>query len=249
VLERLLDDEGFEVRAVPTAGGNGCQVEDRRSGDLTCLADVPPTSLDRHELDNLHNNFLAASLECGMAVLTGTPSPDVMNPEVYHRVAADLTALGVPVVADLSGEPLTAALEGGLAVLKVSDEDLVKSGRAESEDLSDVVPAVEELCDRVASLLVLTRGGDPALAWSEGRVLEVAAPSLEPLHHRGAGDSMTAGIAAALSCGAAVEDALRIGAAAGVVNVTRHGLATGRLETIEQIVDRVEVRAWDGNEG
>jgi 1-phosphofructokinase len=57
---------------------------------------------------------------------------------------------------------------------------------------------------------------------------------------------MTAGIAAALGCGAEVEDALRLGAAAGVVNVKRHGLATGRLETIEQVCERVRIDSWEG---
>ena len=245
VLRQMLEDEDFDVRPVPTAGGNGCYIEDRRTGELTCVADVPPTSLDRHELDDLHNNFLAAALECGTAVLTGTAAPQVVDAEVYRRAAADLAALGVPVVADLSGDALSAALEGGLSVLKVSDEDLVESGRADSDDLSDVVDAVEALCDQVDTLVVLTRGSDPALAWTKGQRLKITAPALHPLHHRGAGDSMTAAIAACLAAGGEVEEALRLGAAAGVVNVTRHGLATGQLATIQQVAERVSVEEWE----
>lgn len=246
VLEHLITEEGTELRAVASAGGNGCYVEDRRSGELECLVDVPPTTLDRHELDDLHNNLLAAAMESGMAVLTGTAGPDVLDPDVYRRAAADMAAVGIPVVADLSGEALTAALEGRLSVLKVSDEDLVGSGRASSEDLDDVVPAVEELTDRVDAMVVLTRGADPALAWLDGRVVEVRAPSLRPLHHRGAGDSMTAGIAAALARGKGHEEALCLGTAAGVVNVTRHGLATGQRDTIEQVLGHVEIVPWEG---
>lgn len=245
VLEHLLIEEGTELRAVATAGGNGCYVEDRRSGELECVVDVPPTRLDRHELDNLHNNLLAAAMEAGLAVLTGPAAPDVLDPDVYRRASADLAAVGVPVVADLSGEALTAAVEGRLDVLKVSDEDLVDSGRADSADLEDVVPAVEKLTGQVDGMVVLTRGADPALVWLDDRVLEVRAPSLRPLHHRGAGDSLTAGIAAALAQGRGHEEALRLGTAAGVVNVTRHGLATGQRDAIEQVLGHVEILPWE----
>ncbi len=53
---------------------------------------------------------------------------------------------------------------------------------------------------------------------------------------------MTAGIAVALARGEDAEQALRRGAAAGAVNVTRHGLASGRRETIDRLTERVEVR-------
>src|SRR5512144_497842 len=58
VLETLLQRDRTDLRSVRTAGGNGCYVEDRRSGELHCVADVPPAPLDRHEQDDLHNNIL-----------------------------------------------------------------------------------------------------------------------------------------------------------------------------------------------
>lgn len=38
-----------------------------------------------------------------------------------------------------------------------------------------------------------------------------------------------------------METALRIGAAAGAVNITRHGLGTGRGEIIRELAGRVEL--------
>jgi 1-phosphofructokinase len=63
---------------------------------------------------------------------------------------------------------------------------------------------------------------------------------------RGAGDSMTAAIAAALARGDGWEDALRLGAAAGSLNVTRSGLATGRRREIEMLARHVDLRPLDG---
>ena len=51
---------------------------------------------------------------------------------------------------------------------------------------------------------------------------------------------------AALAVGAAwklpFEDSLRLAAAAGALNVSRHGLGTGRRDAIEEIAARVDVR-------
>ena len=74
----------------------------------------------------------------------------------------------------------------------------------------------------------MTRAEEPALALIDGDVVSVEPPRLEAADHRGAGDSLTAGVAATLARGGDLIDGLRIGAAAGAINVTRRGLATGQ---------------------
>ncbi len=51
-----------------------------------------------------------------------------LPPDHYRRLTTDLRANGKAVVADLCGEPLSGALEGGLTVLKVSHEELMADG-------------------------------------------------------------------------------------------------------------------------
>jgi fructose-1-phosphate kinase PfkB-like protein len=55
------------------------------------------------------------------------------------------------------------------------------------------------------------------------------------------GGSLTAGIAAGLARGADMEDALRLGAAAGALNVTRRGLGTGSRHDIENMARLIQV--------
>ncbi|WP_323754839.1 PfkB family carbohydrate kinase [Rhodococcus rhodochrous] len=176
-------------------------------------------------------------------------SPLVRQPLTGDR-AVDLArmfkALGIPVVADLSGPTLGSALEGGVTVLKVSHEDLIEDGRAKSEDLDDLIEAMHRLHDEGAASVVISRAGDPAIALDNGTVWEVEAPSVQTVDHHGAGDSMTAGIASAYAAGAKFEDALRLGAAAGAVNVTRRGLATGHRGAVEKMAEKVEVRKVKG---
>lgn len=64
---------------------------------------------------------------------------------------------------------------------------------------------------------------------------------MQRVDHRGAGDSMTAGLAAGVARALPWADALRLGAAAGALNVTRHGLATGERSAIDALAERTQV--------
>ena len=78
--------------------------------------------------------------------------------------------------------------------------------------------------------VIVSRAEEPALALLEDRLVQIIGPEFERVDHRGAGDSMTAAIAAALARQQDIETALRLGAAAGALNTTRHGLATGERD-------------------
>ena len=52
---------------------------------------------------------------------------------------------------------------------------------------------------------------------------------------------MTAGVAAVLAKGGDMYDAVRTGAAAGALNVTRHGLGTGHLDAVQVLTERVKL--------
>jgi 1-phosphofructokinase len=192
-------------------------------------------------LDDLCNAALVAGLESDVVVLGGPDDPRVLAPGIYRRLAADLGTGDVPVVADLSGPFLSEAVAGGVTVAKASHEDLVADGRAASVELADLRKAATALAEEGAGDVVLTRADEPALALVDGRLLEVRVPALQRVDHRGAGDAMTAGIAAALARGQGMAAGLRLGAAAGALNATRHGLATGEPGLIHRMAERVIV--------
>jgi 1-phosphofructokinase len=245
VLEPLIAAEGVRVRPGAGTSGNGAYVHDRRGGERDAVADMAPLRLSRHEVDELYSATFACGLAADVTVLGGSSAPDVVPADVFRRIAADLGSVGKPVVADLSGEELTAAVQGGVTVLKVSHEDLVEDGLASSAEPKVLVDTMHDLVDAGARTAVVSRAGDPTFVLADGDLVEVVAPEMQRVDHRGAGDSMTAGIAAALAHGRQTTEALRLGAAAGAANVTRRGLATGRREAIEQLAEHIVVRPLD----
>ena len=245
VLGPLIAAEGVELRTVPRPTPSGWYVHDRRDGERVEIAQNPGEPLARHELDELYSLALAEGLRAEINVLSGPADPSVVPPDVYRRLAADLASNGARVVADLSGEHLTAVLAGGVSFLKVSHEELVDDGRADDDGVDALIEAMRKLQTEGAQSLIVTRAEEPSLALLDGDLVEVALPRLEATDTRGAGDSMTAGVSAVLARGGDLTDAVRTGAAAGALNVTRHGLGSGRADAIAELVKRVRIDPMD----
>lgn len=242
VLKTLINAEGLKLCQGPTTTGNGVSIHDRREGEPALLAKTEPAELARHEVDDLFSAALASGMATNISVLAGPMNPSAVPPDLYRRLAADLGATGRTVVADLSGEPLTAALQGGVSVIKVSHEDLIEDGRAADEEVSSLAQAMRDMAAEGAHRVVVSRGAGSTLALVDGSLLEILGPELERVDHHGAGDSMTAGIAAALATGEDMHRALRLGAGAGTSNITRRGLATGQRALVEELAERMTVR-------
>jgi 1-phosphofructokinase len=242
VVADLLKREGVTLRSVPMKGDSGTYIHDRRDGERRIALEAPPPALGRHVLDQLFSITLAAGLEAGVAVVAGTQASTVVRPKTYERLVADLAQTGVHVVVDVSGDLLRPALAGRPAMLKISHEELIADGWARDGSLPEVASSIHALQREGATDVVVSRAEEPAVASVGGELVEVVVPELRVVDHRGAGDSMTAGLAIGAIRGLPAHETLALAAAAGALNVTRHGLASGHDETIAQLALRVQIR-------
>jgi 1-phosphofructokinase len=242
VLQPLIEAEGIDLQVVSGHSGNGVYVHDRRGGKRIVLAESPGDPVPRHDLDELYGLALTEGLRTDISLLSGPASERVVDTDTYRRLASDLSRNGVRVMADLSGAYLSCVLEGGVSFLKVSHDELVRDGRAADDSDAELIRAIRDLHEQGAEAIVVSRADRPALALLEDGLVEVVLPKLEAADPRGAGDSMTAGAAAVLAGGGDLATAIRTGAAAGALNVTRRGLGTGRVDVIQRLMERVALR-------
>ena len=241
-VKQMLDTGGLTIRAVNSATGNGSYVYDLRGEDRETVAHMEPEPLSRHELDDLYGTALVEALEADVLVVTGAEPANVMPSRFFRRLVADIRAAGRTVVADLSGAAAAAAVEAGLNLLKISHEEMLDAGLVERDDVTDLQSAAERIvAEHGVEAVVVSRAEKPALLVTEEGSRLVVGPVVSPLEHRGAGDSMTAGIAVGLGRGWSIEEAVRLGAAAGTLNVTRRGLGTGRREQIERFAGQIDI--------
>lgn len=237
----LMGQFGMDVSPIEIAHPSPVVISDRRSGEREAIAESPGVALERHEIDDVYGRFLDRSINTGVCVVTGQ-SQEILPARFYRRLGHDLGVSDVAVVADFHGPELWDFLDGGpVDVLKVSDEDLQGDGLLDEPDHASMTDAIAELLEAGARSVVLSQQDRPTLASIDDRWYEARGPELDPADHRGAGDSMTAGLATAVLRGLGAEETLRLACAAGAANVTRHGLGSADDELIPGLVEKVEV--------
>jgi 1-phosphofructokinase len=243
VVRHLLEDDGVEVHAVEREGRGAAYVHDRRSGEREVVAELPGDPLSRHDLDELYAVVLREAMVADLVLLSGPSNDGILPDDVYRRLTADLSAAGRPVVVDLAGTRLAAALHGGVRLAKVSDAELLEAGEVKGGSVPEILAAARRIRDGGAESVVVSRAGQSTLLVDGDAALAVQVPVMEEVDSRGAGDSFTAALVSALVEGDELRDAVGLGVAAGALNVTRHGLGTGDAEAIRRLREQVEVHA------
>ena len=153
-----------------------------------------------------------------------------------------MSEIGALVIADLHGEQLDGFLtRGTIAVLKVSDLDLIDDGIICDRSEASTRKALEHFADKKIEWLVLSKAERGALMSVNRSIYQSRPPKLEVVDEIGAGDSMTAALVVARLQGLGPEAALRLACAAGTANVTRHGLASAPAELIRELADEIAV--------
>ncbi len=198
----------------------------------------PGAGVTREDIDRLRARVGERLDGARLLVLSGSLPPGMgpADAAALLRLARDRR---VPVLLDAEGEVLRAAL--------AENPDVVKPNLAEAAGLlgrplagrDDALRAARE----IGGSVVITLGGDGAVAVRDGRAWSVVPPREAVIRAIGAGDSFAAGLAVGLVRGAPFPEALRLAAAAGAATSLHPGTGLGRRDDVDRLLPAVRVDA------
>lgn len=137
-----------------------------------------------------------------------------------------------------------APFEAQAAQTMLAQIDLLVLNQVEAEQLSSALGT--RLEDIPVPAVLVTRGADGA-AWYDHRskdIIEMPAFCVTPVDTTGAGDCFIGYVSAGLDQGLSPKEALRLGAAASALQVTRHGTADA-MPTRAEVDDYLAAHAKD----
>lgn len=166
--------------------------------------------------------------DLGQAVVVASGSlPPGVPLDFYQRVADLCEELNATLLLDTSGGGLR-NVDSGVFLLKPSARELREyADRPLNTEAEQVAVALEIVARGIARHVLVSMGADGAVLVSEGRAQRFAAVPIPPGGSGvGAGDAMVAGVAVGMIRGWPVEQAVRLGIAAGSATLLTPGNAT-----------------------
>ncbi|WP_018912991.1 1-phosphofructokinase family hexose kinase [Thiomonas sp. FB-6] len=241
LVERLLRRQVRHLHAVRIAGEtriNATVQQARPPAQYEVIGSGPPLpEAALRELLEMVRSLGAA----GIVALTGSVPPGI-EPGLYASLTRELLGLRARVALDMQGEALALAVR--------ERPWLIKPNRWELEQLRGrALPRIEDLRREACALVrqgvehvCVSLGAQGALLACAGGVWRGPAPAVLVRSTVGAGDSMLAGLIAALARGDEPAEALRLGLACGSATAARPGTEIFEAAQLPALATQARVR-------
>jgi 1-phosphofructokinase family hexose kinase len=222
----LIAEEGVTLQGVPVAGEIRSTAVILEPGGRATVLNEPGPPLEPADWAALESVVAGALPSHGVLVCSGSLPPGSPD-DAYGRLVRLARDACLPAVADANGPALAGALAAGADVVAPNlgeAEGLLHGTAAEEvEAAPDARPRAEAaavaLVRAGARAAVVTAAASGAAVASGGVATWIAAPRVAVRNPIGAGDVLTAALAAALERGYGIEDAARRGVAAAAASV------------------------------
>lgn len=240
-IQAVLAKEGIPVDAVPI------RRETRTSIAIEESADTPPTTLnerggpiDHDELVALFEKAKDAARQSSFMVFGGSV-PVGINQDVYRVLIQIAVAGGAKAVLDADGEALSEGIKARPFMIKPNLDEAERFLKTEFKSKADVARAAHGIGEMGIELVVISLGKQGAIACYQGELYDAVPPEVKVISTIGSGDSMIAGIVCAVESGMGIEDALRLGSAAGAATAMSSGTDIGEKSAVEELAPQVKI--------
>ena len=209
-------------------------------GQSETVLNEPGPSVSAEALRALHACVRAGLKRARVVVLAGSLPPGV--PATFY---ADVIrqAQAIPVILDTTGEALRLGVAARPYLVKANELELQDAVGRPLDSPEAVRKAAEEIGRIAGAGVLITLGAKGALLVTPQGAWQLVPPEVDRVNTIGAGDSLTAGLAAGLLRGLPLREATRLGVAAAAADVTTLLPGTVDAALVEQLVPRVRVHA------
>lgn len=196
---------------------------------------MPGEDITKTEATAIHDAIMATSPFPDIVVISGS-LPEGLTTDFLIKLVKELKAKNVKVIADTSGEALTAIVEEGVFMLKPNIGELSKFVGKEELDNESADEAAKELIDQgKAEIIAVSMGPQGAYVVTKDETVHVGAPSVKKLSTVGAGDSMVAGMVSILAKDGSITEMARMGVACGSAATMSKGTGLFTKENAEKL--------------
>jgi 6-phosphofructokinase 2 len=242
LLHRLVEREGIDSLVTPShveTRENFTAYEESTGEQYRFV--LPGSTLHRAEWEAVLDKLTTLPEKPKFVVASGSVPPGVPE-DFFALVARNARQLGSQCIVDTSGPALQAALMEGVTLIKPNLAELsdLVGTPLESDDAR--MAACRKLTtDGRVKAVALTLGDQGALLVTADKAFRAQPLAIEPVSTVGAGDSFLGGMVSALASGNSLQQAFRVGVAAGSAAVLSPGTELCREEEVRRLLPQVNV--------
>ncbi|MGB8648495.1 MAG: 1-phosphofructokinase family hexose kinase [Anaerolineae bacterium] len=240
-IEDGLKGEGIQLALVHTTHeSRTClSILDPENNTLTELYEKgDPITPDK--IDEFTRQFERTIGQYAAVTCSGSLPPGVQT-DFYARLLEISQTAGVPGLLDSSGEPLKRGLAGHPILVKPNCRELAELVGRELPSIEHVRAAAIEVATAHDTQVVVSLGGEGALATDGSLTLHLQPPRVMIKSAVGSGDCLLAGIAYGLVHNFSLQEAVKYGVAAGTANALTIGAGNFTLKDFHNILSQVTI--------
>ena len=241
-IEQTLKAEGIECDFVHTKGETRTNITivDETRHMQTILSDPGPET-DERMVEQLLSK-LRKRLKANDWLVVAGSIPPPLSPEIYAEMITMAREAWVHTVLDADGPALVAGVAAKPEIVKGNRRELERLLGRHLDDEGSTLEAAHILREMTIRTAVVTRGREGAVAESDEGSYRSLAPRVRAVSAVGSGDAFLAGVVHSLSRGGSMEDALRLGVAAGTAAVLTPGTELCHRREVDVLKPRVRVQ-------
>lgn len=222
LMEDLLMSAGVQIGPVAVSGSVRMNISVLEPDGTTTKLNEPGPTLSDHEVVALVGGVLGDAAQTTWVVGSGSLPPGA-SPRLYADLVVRAKDLGLRCAIDSSGEPMARAVAAKPHLIKPNHEELAELMGRPLATLGEVCDAARELVAEGIDLVVVSLGGDGAVAADADGIRHAHAEVDRPVSTVAAGDCLLAGLLHSLAAGGSTADALTTGVTWGSAAVRLPG--------------------------